>query len=155
MKHLKDIPIDLGVGEGGSTIPKLYDYFKQIDDYIEELKSGGTQGPPGKSAYEIAVENGFEGTEQEWLESLKGEKGDAGPQGPKGEDGKSAYEIAVENGFEGTEQEWLESLKGQDGKDGTDGKDGVSVVNATSDGVNIIFELSDGSTIEVPWPTQE
>lgn len=152
MKHLKDIPIDLGVGEGGSTIPKLYDYFKQIDDYIEELKSGGTQGPPGKSAYEIAVENGFEGTEQEWLESLKGKDG---RDGEKGEDGKSAYEIAVENGFEGTEQEWLESLKGQDGKDGADGKDGVSVVNATSDGVNIIFELSDGSTIEIPWPTQE
>lgn len=121
MKHLKDIPIDLGVGEGGSTIPKLYDYFKQIDDYIEELKSGGTQGPKGEdgeSAYEIAVRNGFEGTEQEWLESLKGEKGD----------------------------------KGDKGEPGTDG---VSVVNATSDGVNIIFELSDGSTIEIPWPTQE
>lgn len=27
----------------------------------------------GKSAYEIAVLNGFEGTEEEWLESLKGE----------------------------------------------------------------------------------
>lgn len=26
----------------------------------------------GKSAYEIAVENGFEGTEKEWLESLVG-----------------------------------------------------------------------------------
>ena len=30
------------------------------------------EGAPGKSAYEIAVENGFEGTEEEWLESLKG-----------------------------------------------------------------------------------
>lgn len=29
----------------------------------------------GKSAYEIAVMNGFDGTEQEWLESLKGEMG--------------------------------------------------------------------------------
>lgn len=29
----------------------------------------------GKSAYEIAVKNGFEGTEEEWLESLKGEPG--------------------------------------------------------------------------------
>ena len=29
----------------------------------------------GKTAYEIAVENGFEGTEEEWLESLKGEEG--------------------------------------------------------------------------------
>jgi hypothetical protein len=28
-------------------------------------------GKDGKSAYEIAVENGFEGTEQEWLDSLK------------------------------------------------------------------------------------
>jgi len=25
----------------------------------------------GQSAYEVAVKNGFEGTEQEWLESLK------------------------------------------------------------------------------------
>jgi hypothetical protein len=32
----------------------------------------------GKSAYEIAVMHGFEGTEEEWLASLKGEKGDQG-----------------------------------------------------------------------------
>lgn len=31
----------------------------------------------GYSAYEIAVQNGFEGTETEWLASLKGEPGDA------------------------------------------------------------------------------
>lgn len=31
----------------------------------------------GYSAYEIAVQNGFEGTEAEWLESLRGEPGDA------------------------------------------------------------------------------
>lgn len=34
-------------------------------------KFGVLQPLPGKSAYEIAVENGFEGTEEEWLESLK------------------------------------------------------------------------------------
>ena len=33
---------------------------------------------PGLSAYEIAVKNGFRGTEAEWLASLKGEKGDTG-----------------------------------------------------------------------------
>ena len=33
---------------------------------------------PGYSAYEIAVKNGFVGTEKEWLASLKGEKGDIG-----------------------------------------------------------------------------
>ena len=35
----------------------------------------------GKSAYEIAVDNGFVGTETEWLESLKGEQGDKGDNG--------------------------------------------------------------------------
>ena len=34
-------------------------------------------GKEGKSAYEVAVKNGFSGTEAEWLASLKGEKGDA------------------------------------------------------------------------------
>jgi hypothetical protein len=45
-----------------------------------------------KNNYEIAVDNGFKGTEQEWLETLKGEQGPEGPmgpQGPKGEDGTS------------------------------------------------------------------
>lgn len=32
----------------------------------------------GKSAYEIAVMNGFKGTEKEWLATLKGDKGDTG-----------------------------------------------------------------------------
>lgn len=38
----------------------------------------GIPGPPGKSAYQIAVDNGFIGTEEEWIASLKGEKGDPG-----------------------------------------------------------------------------
>lgn len=32
----------------------------------------GTAGKPGKSAYEIACDYGFKGTEAEWLESLRG-----------------------------------------------------------------------------------
>ena len=58
-------------------------------------------------AYNIARKHGFEGTVEEWLESLKGENG---KQGERGADGKSAYEIARENGFRGTEKEWLESI---------------------------------------------
>lgn len=38
----------------------------------------------GLSAYEVAVVNGFTGTEQEWLASLKGEDGAPGEQGPQG-----------------------------------------------------------------------
>ena len=33
---------------------------------------------PGYSAYEIAVKHGYKGTEEEWVASLKGEKGDTG-----------------------------------------------------------------------------
>lgn len=40
--------------------------------------SGGGVGEPGKSAYEIAVEHGFEGSEEDWLASLKGEKATEG-----------------------------------------------------------------------------
>ncbi len=43
------------------------------------------EGTAGKSAYEIAVFNGFEGTEEEWLISLKGEKGKDGEDGIAGE----------------------------------------------------------------------
>ena len=40
--------------------------------------AGGIKGEDGKSAYQIAVENGFAGTSEEWLASLKGERGKDG-----------------------------------------------------------------------------
>ena len=45
-----------------------------IDEVNESLENGdfvGEKGDEGKSAYEVAVEEGFKGTEAEWLESLK------------------------------------------------------------------------------------
>lgn len=45
---------------------------KEIDNKIIEVISTGKQGISGKSAYTIAIENGFKGTEKEWLLSLKG-----------------------------------------------------------------------------------
>ena len=59
--------------------------------------SGGGVGEPGKSAYDIAVDNGFEGDEQAWLESLKGEqgpKGDPGTDGAKGDRGEPGVDGA-------------------------------------------------------------
>ena len=41
----------------------------------------------GKSAFDIAVENGYEGTELEWLDELVGPQGPEGPVGPQGEQG--------------------------------------------------------------------
>lgn len=69
----------------------------------------GTVGPPGRSAYEVAVAEGFVGIEQEWLDSL------VGPIGPVG---KSNYEVAVDAGFVGTELEWLETVTGPEGPQG-------------------------------------
>ncbi|OYS80646.1 hypothetical protein CBG04_09760 [Limosilactobacillus reuteri] len=83
----------------------------------------GVAGQDGKSAYQVAVDNGFDGTEVEWLRSLHGNDGldgKSGRDGLPGQSGKSAYEIAITNGFTGTETEWLESLKGRDGHDGKD-----------------------------------
>lgn len=81
----------------------------------------GYDGAAGKSAYEVAVDEGFDGTEADWLESLKGKPGARGGIGPEG---KSAYEIAVKEGFEGDELEWLDSLKGAPGQSGKDGTSG-------------------------------
>jgi hypothetical protein len=69
---------------------------------------GGEPGPEGKSAYDVAVENGFLGTETQWLLSLKGEpgpkgdKGDPGadsivpgPKGDKGDPGTTDYNALI------------------------------------------------------------
>lgn len=42
----------------------------------------------GKSAYQLAQENGFSGSLQDWLDSLKGDPGPTGPQGPEGPPGQ-------------------------------------------------------------------
>lgn len=49
--------------------------------------TNGTDGVDGKSAYQLAVDAGFGGSETEWLASLKGEKGDTGAVGAKGDTG--------------------------------------------------------------------
>ena len=83
----------------------------------------GTEGAPGKSAYEIAVEHGFEGTEAEWLESLKGpqgEKGDNGDTGAQGEKGdKGDKGDQGEKGDKGDQGE-----KGDKGDKGDQGEKG-------------------------------
>lgn len=90
-------------GANGDTI--------HLDQLVPAQAPGGgdvVTGEPGKSAYEIAVENGFNGTVSQWLTSLigpagalgtagatgpagaKGDRGDTGPAGPPGADGSNA-----------------------------------------------------------------
>lgn len=79
---------------------------------------GGGSGGDGKSAYEIAVENGFVGTEAEWLASLKGKDGINGIDGRDGRDGADGKD--GENGING-----INGKDGINGRDGVDGKDGA------------------------------
>lgn len=51
-------------------------------EQLRYLVFQGLKGETGDSAYDLAVSLGFEGTEAEWLASLKGEQGDQGDQGP-------------------------------------------------------------------------
>ena len=113
--------------------------FKESDNRFKGNMSGSdsvfggehgelypVSGPPGASAYEIAVENGFEDTEEEWLESLKGEKGDPGEKGEKGDQGTQGEKGDTgEQGPKGdkgdTGAQGIEGPKGDKGDTGAQG----------------------------------
>ena len=109
----------------------IYDLDGRLHN-LEQNPGGGSQGPAGAagaSAYQVAVSNGFSGTETEWLASLKGDKGDrgeVGPQGPAGANGQDGRDgIDGQNGRDGTDgQDGQQGPAGQDGRDGIDGQDG-------------------------------
>ena len=103
------------VADGDTSIPPTPDLYTQLLKKLSEMQTGAN-GKDGRSAYEIAIENGFVGTAAEWLESLKGRDGIDGKDGLPGKDGKDGADGLP--GKDGT--------NGKDGKDGRDGKDGVS-----------------------------
>lgn len=102
--------------------------------------AAGESGADGKSAYQIAIDNGFVGSQSEWLASLKGATGASGAPGKDGASGspgadgitptigangnwylgstdtgkpsrgKSAYQYAQDGGYTGTETEFAEKL---------------------------------------------
>lgn len=82
--------------------------------------SVGEDLPRGKSAYEIAKENGFDGTEAEWLASLKGEPGAPGTNGKDGENGETPYVGENGNWYIGEDDTGKPSrgAKGEPGKNG-------------------------------------
>lgn len=80
----------------------------------------------GKSAYEIAVDNGFVGSEQDWLESLKGQKGEKGQDGTSGKNGtdltaEDLFKFAVSKGlYEDNAEGYKQFLKDYGANVGTD-----------------------------------
>ena len=108
----------------------------------------GSPGIPGKSAYEVAVDTGYVGSESEWVESLQGEPGRPGPQGNPGIPGESAYEIAVDAGFIGDEAAWLKSLKGEPGSQGAPGGPGIPGKSAYEVAVDTGYVGSESEWVE-------
>ena len=72
--------------QGGLTVKVVPTLFEGTD---------GADGINGKSAYQVAVDNGFVGTQAQWLDSLIG---------------NSAYEDWLANGGEGTFQDFLDEI---------------------------------------------
>ena len=88
----------------------------------------GRDGADGKSAYLLAAEHGYSGSESEWLASLKGEKGDAGQPGERGEKGNPGEQ----------------GIPGEKGDTGADGKDGFSPIAAVAkDGSVVTITITD------------
>ena len=114
---------------GSEVVPPTPDLYQQLIAKIDEKIASVHDGADGASAYEIAVENGYTGTEAEWLSSLKGEKGDAGEQGIQG--------IQGEKGDTGA--------AGKDGMNGTDGRDGANGFSPTA----TVTETDAGATITI------
>ena len=103
----------------------LVNRYGSEENFIQYIVSRVSAGvKDGKSAYELAVDNGYNGTLTEWLESLKGE------------DGKSAYEIAVAYGYTGSELEWLQTL-------GSNNDDDILETEDEEDEENVEEEMED------------
>lgn len=108
---------------------------KSLQEKLDNGELGGNTGTAGKSAYEIAVDNGFVGTETEWLKSLKGSDGD------KGDNGITPHiDSITKNWFIGDTDTGILAQ-------GINGKDGKSIKSITKDeNNNIITTFTDGTT---------
>lgn len=82
------------------------EYESTTNTRLELLESRMTS--IGHSAYDVWLSLGNKGTEQDFIDSLKGPKGDGGT-------GQSAYDVWISLGNTGTKQDFINSLKGRDG----------------------------------------
>ena len=92
--------------------------FSSCAPLEEILDKVDFDGSAIKTPYDLALENGFEGTMQEWLESLVGPKGEKGDTGAQGEQG-----IQGEKGDTGAQGE--QGIQGEKGEQGAQGDQGI------------------------------
>lgn len=98
--------------------------------YTEETAEGmgavkGKDGKDGESAYQIALENGFVGSQAQWLESLKGKNGQDGTDGLDGNDGFSPIIIPSNDNTDDIYKLNITTAKGTFSTDNLKGKQGV------------------------------
>lgn len=106
-------------------------------------------GPAGKSAYEVAVDNGFVGTEVQWLESLVGSEGPPGIQGIQGPPGTDGQQGPP--GADGKDGE--QGPPGADGKDGEQGPPGEGVPTGGTPG-QVLVKIS-ANDYDTAWTTPD
>lgn len=118
---------------------------------VKQAKEAGTFD--GQSAYALAVQLGYTGSESDWIASLKGakgDKGDTGAQGPKGETGATGPQ-----GPQGPTG--ATGARGPTGATGPQGPAGASAVAASgsnwvrfSDGTQICWGTNYGGRVGFP-----
>lgn len=112
---------------GGSTSKVMRITFsdgKTADIPYGIKGDAGEKGVDGKSAYDIAKENGFQGTQSAWLQSLKGKDGNNGEKGQQGEKGTSVTIQSVTPTSTGTRVAFSDG-NSFEVKNGTNGNDGA------------------------------
>lgn len=106
------------------------------------------QGPAGNSAYQVAVDNGFVGTEVEWLESLAGAAGADGLSITGAAiDGNGHLLLTLSNSTV-LDAGYVVGPPGTNGDDGADGADGRGIASMAIDGSNHLIITYTDTTSE-------
>lgn len=135
------------IGENGNWF--------EYDDELGKIVDTGikARGDDGKSAYEVAVENGYEGSVKSWLISLKGQDGVSPTVNIEQIENGSTITITDKLGVKSTNiyngKDFTYDMFTPEQLDALKGKDGISPtakVKQTSNGATITISDSESTT---------
>lgn len=128
-KNISSFENDVGYISEEKTGEILAEYSKteEVQQIVDDAVSNIPSGADGASAYEIAVAYGFEGTEEEWLASLKGSDGNTPVIGENG----NWYIDDVDTG---------QPSRGEPGRDGSAATIEIGTVTTGEPGTQAVVE---------------